>query len=48
MLARNHRVRWRSALILAGGRSMLRQLGLERNGEPGELAQLERYNYRCS
>ena len=46
--ARNYRVRWRSALILAGGRSMLRHLRLERNGKPGDRAQIERYNYRCS
>ena len=46
--ASNKRVRWRAALVLAGRRSMLRHLGVERNGELRELAQIERYNYRCS
>jgi hypothetical protein len=46
--ARNYRVRWRSALILAGGRSMLRHLRLERNGKPEDGAQLERYDQRRS
>jgi hypothetical protein len=27
---------------------MLRHLRVERNGEPGELAQIERYEYRLS
>ena len=46
--ASNKRVRWRAALVLAGRRSMLRHLRVERNGELGELAQIERYKYRCS
>jgi hypothetical protein len=46
--ARNQRVRWRSALVLAGGRSILRHLGVERNGGLREFAQIERYDYRGS
>lgn len=46
--ARNYRVRWRSALILAGGRSMLRHLRLKRNGKPGDRARLERHDHRRS
>jgi hypothetical protein len=46
--ARNQRVRWRSALVLAGGRSMLRHLGVGRNGELEECAKIERHNHRRS